>query len=269
MSHLAGTISPVRRSRSCPPPPCWPAAVQLTTPTPCPASNPVGGQPFTNQPAEPDLGTQPPFLTTFAHACRTALAGLSLKLTAKQLTTTASQFGLGASWQLPLTGAFAGAMKPPSGIAELAADTVGNGTVQASPLQMALTAALVADGTWHAPVLVTSGPDPVLVQKVAFGSQVVSGLRTLMRATVVSGAGRAAGVAGQSVYGQVGAAPLGSAAPGKWASWFVGYRDGVAFAVLEVTTRAIDRGGQPGRPVPARLRQPGPDRILTRSRLGL
>lgn len=210
--------------------------VQLTTPTPCPASNPVGGQNFTNEPAEPNLGTQPPFRAAFAHACRTALAALSLKLNAKQLITTATNFGLGASWQLPLTGTFAGSIRSPSGIAELAADTVGNGSVLASPLQMALIAGLVADGSWHSPVLVTSGPDPAQAQKSAFSAQVVSGLRTLMRATVVSGAGRPARVAGQAVYGQVGTAQLGPAQPGKWLSWFVGFRNNVAFAVLEVTT---------------------------------
>jgi cell division protein FtsI/penicillin-binding protein 2 len=212
------------------------SGVQLTTPTPCPAINPVGGQSFINQPAEPDLGTQPPFQAAFAHACRTALAALSLKLTAKQLITTASNFGLGAPWQLPLSGTFAGSIRSPSGLAELAADTVGNGSVLASPLQMALIAAVVAEGSWHSPSLVTSGPDPAQARKAAFGAQVVSELRTLMRATVVSGAGKPARVAGQAVYGQVGTAELGPARPGKWASWFVGFRGGVAFAVLEVTT---------------------------------
>jgi cell division protein FtsI/penicillin-binding protein 2 len=232
------------------------SGVELTTPTPCPASNPVGGQNFINEPAEPNLGTQPPFRTAFAHACRTALAALSLKLNGKQLITTASNFGLGAAWQLPLPGTFPGSIRSPSGPAELAADTVGNGSVLASPLQMALIAGLVADGSWHSPSLVTSGPDPAQAKKHAFGVQVVSGLRTLMRATVVGGAGRPARVAGQAVYGQVGTAPLNPAHPGKWASWFVGFRDGVAFAVLEVTTSpstaAASLAGQFLRGFPAR-----------------
>ena len=60
-------------------------------------------------------------------------------------------------------------------------------------------------------------------------------MRTLMRSTVAAGAAQEADLAGTPVYGQVGNAP---AAPGSklWASWFVGYRGDVAFAVLELTT---------------------------------
>ncbi|HEY7144064.1 MAG TPA: penicillin-binding transpeptidase domain-containing protein [Streptosporangiaceae bacterium] len=228
----------------------------LDTPIPCLPANPIGGESFVNLPPVPDLGTQPPFQTDFAHACRTAFAGLSYKLTGKQLLAAARSFGLGADWQLPLNGVFAGSMRQPAGIAELAADSVGNGTVLASPLQMAVIAGAVASGRWHAPSLVTSQPDLAPAGTSAFSSQVVQNLRTLMRATVTSGAGRPAGVSGQAVYGQVGTATLGpapgttkvssakpgkaaasaTAATGKWASWFVGYRDGVAFAVLEVTS---------------------------------
>jgi cell division protein FtsI/penicillin-binding protein 2 len=210
--------------------------VELKTPIPCPPATLVGGQNFVNQLPEPDLGAQPPFQAVFAHACRSAIAGLSLRLNPKQLTSTASIFGLGASWQLPLSGAFAGTMRPPTGTAEVAADSVGNGSVLASPLQMALIAALVASGSWHAPSLVTSQSDPAQARRYSLQTHVGQDLRTLMRATVASGAGRPARVGGQAIYGQVGTAPLGSATSGKWASWFVGFRGGVAFAVLEVTT---------------------------------
>ena len=44
-----------------------------------------------------------------------------------------------------------------------------------------------------------------------------------MRATVAQGAGQGANVAGAAVYGQVGTAPL-AGAPGKWVSWFLGFR---------------------------------------------
>ena len=59
-----------------------------------------------------------------------------------------------------------------------------------------------------------------------------------MRRTVTSGAGRAANIRGATVYGQVGNVALGIGQHGLRASWFVGYRGGVAFAVLEFTRSA-------------------------------
>ncbi len=202
------------------------------TPIPCIASNPVGGQDFTNDPPEPDLGTQPSFSTDFANACATAFAGLSLQLSAKGLQSAASGFGLGADWQLPLS-SFAGSMQTPKGQAELAEDSIGDGSVEVSPLGMALAAAVVQSGAWHAPSLVGSVPDP---PRAPFGSQVVSSLRTLMRSTVTGGAGQAANGHGAPVYAQTGSAPMSSG--GLRAAWFVGYQGNVAFAVLELTNSA-------------------------------
>ncbi len=207
----------------------------VTAPIPCPLSNPVGGESFTNDPAEVDLGAKPPFRTDFADACGTAFAGLSLQLSAKDLQAAATGFGLGEDWQLPL-GAFAGTMRAPADQAELAEDVIGDGTVEVSPLDMAIAAGVVQSGTWHPPSLVT--PDPGLSPRVPFATQVVNSLRTLMRSTVTSGAGHAADVGGAPVYGQVGSAPLGSS--GLRTAWFVGFQGGVAFAVLELTRSASD-----------------------------
>jgi cell division protein FtsI/penicillin-binding protein 2 len=208
-------------------------------PIPCNASNPVGGENFVNDPPEPDRGTQssPPFRTDFAEACSTAFAGLSLRLTGKELQAAATGFGLGRDWQLPLT-SFTGAMRTPTDQAELAEDAIGNGSVEVSPLDMAIAAGVVQSGTWHPPSLVTDPPDPGLSPKVPFATGVVNALRTLMRETVTNGAGQAANVGHPAVYGQVGSTPL--ATGGLHAAWFVGYQGGVAFAVLELTKSASD-----------------------------
>jgi cell division protein FtsI/penicillin-binding protein 2 len=201
-------------------------------PIPCITSNPVGGEDFTNDPPEPNLGPDPPFRTDFARACGTAFAGLSLRLSGKSLEAAASGFGLGADWQLPLS-SFAGGLQQPADQAQLAADSIGNGSVQVSPLAMAETAAVVESGTWHSPSLVTSPADPQQSPRIPFDAGVVSQLRGLMRSTVTSGAGQAANVSGLPVYGQVGSAPLG--ADGLQAAWFVGFQGNVAFAVLQLT----------------------------------
>ena len=203
--------------------------VGVNTAIPCSASNPVGGEKFTNDPPVPNRGT---FQADFANACSTAFAGLSLRMSGKDLKVTAAGFGLGKPWQLPLK-AFAGTMGSPSNQAELAEDTIGTGSVKVSPLDMAIAAAVVQSGTWHPPSLVTDPPDPGLTPTVPFGPKVVSALQTLMRSAVTSGAGQAANVGNMPVYGQVGSTPYGST--GLRETWFVGFQGNVAFAVLELT----------------------------------
>lgn len=207
--------------------------VSTSTPTPCNISNRVGNESFLNDPAEPDLGQQPLFSTDFAHACGTAFVGLSLNLTAKDLADAAGKgFGIGAGWQLTgEPGAFSGSMQAPVGYAQLAADSIGTGTVRVSPLDMALAAGAVQSGTWHQPLLVTRPPDPGLKPRT-LGAEVDSQLQGLMRAAVQNGSGKAADVSGSAVYGQVGSAPLGPGSKGLRATWFVGYYSDVSFAIL-------------------------------------
>jgi cell division protein FtsI/penicillin-binding protein 2 len=198
---------------------------------PCSGATDVGGETFTNEEPEQGIGVEPPFRVDFAHACGTAFAGLSRLLTASQITEAATRFGLGARWQLPLPG-FAGSVPTPGSDAERAADTIGRGRVTVSPLAMALVAAEVDTGAWHRPILVTDPADPANVPVVPFTPQVMGTLRGLMRDTVASGAASAANLRGQPVYGQVGAAPLPGSKGKTWVNWFVGFRGGVAFAVM-------------------------------------
>jgi cell division protein FtsI/penicillin-binding protein 2 len=201
---------------------------------PCRAVNSVGGQSFSNQPVEADLGAQPPFTVDFAHACGTAFVGLSLQLNARDLASAASAFGIGASWQLKIP-ATSGTIGRPSGYGPVAAASVGSGGVRVSPLDMALAAAVVQSGAWYPPVLVTSPTDPGLRPRREFTPQVVASLRGLMRATVTTGAGQAASVPGPAVFGQVGSTPAGTVGKGLGSAWFVGYQGGIAFAVIEYT----------------------------------
>ena len=101
---------------------------------------------------------------------------------------------------------------------------------------MADVAAQVATGTWHEPSLVTRPPDAQQSRQTPFAAGTLASLRGLMRDAVRSGAARRANVSGQLVYGQVGTARLRSGKHPKWATWFVGYRGGIAFAAVEFTT---------------------------------
>jgi membrane peptidoglycan carboxypeptidase len=103
---------------------------------------------------------------------------------------------------------------------------------------MALMAGVVQSGSWHRPVLVTNPPSPGPGPNRPFPATVLTSLRSLLRQTVTSGAARPANVPGQPVFGQVGNVSLGPGHGGLRAVWFVGYRGGVAFAVLELTKSA-------------------------------
>lgn len=203
---------------------------------PCPTFYSVGGRNFRNVPPEHDLGTNTTFAADFARSCGTAFYGLSQRGGMGQdLSDAARGFGFGEVWQqLPLK-SFSGEMGDPGGVAQLAAATAGQGNVQVSPLTMAAVAAQVDSGIWHEPSLVTK-PDPEHSQGVRFSAGTMASLRTLMRKAVQSGAARRADVRGLPVHGQVGTTKLdGSGRHQQWATWFVGYRGNIAFAVLEVT----------------------------------
>ena len=165
---------------------------------------------------------------------RTAFAGLSMQLSAHDLATAAADFGIGASWQLKIN-ASSGTIGSPSGYGQIAATSVGGAGVRVSPLAMALAAGLVQSGTWVPPTLVVPADDPPAKASRPFDGQIIASLRSLMRATVTSGAGEAADVAGRPVYGQIGSTAPGSVGRGLGSSWFVGYRGGIAFAILEFT----------------------------------
>ena len=120
---------------------------------PCNSASDVGGETFTNHPSAHSLGSQPTFSKDFAYGCGTAFAGLSMRLNASGLSTAAADFGLGSSWQLSLP-TFGGSVLAPATTAQVAADSMGSGDVQVSPLGMAMVAAQVDSGTWHDPSLI-------------------------------------------------------------------------------------------------------------------
>jgi cell division protein FtsI/penicillin-binding protein 2 len=244
---------------------------------PCTSASDVGGETFTNHPPAHSLGSQPTFSKDFAYGCGTAFAGLSMRLNAPGLAATAAGFGLGSSWRLPLP-TFGGSVLSPGSDAQMAADTMGSGDVEVSPLGMAMIAAQVDSGTPHDPSLILdpAPADPPATTRAATKStltlQVMTTLRNLMRTTVRSGDARAADLRGVPVYGQTGHAPLppttafgsqtltsGHGHKSQQACWFVGYRGNVAFAVLEIgkpTTSAVPLAAHFLRTLPASLLTP-------------
>jgi cell division protein FtsI/penicillin-binding protein 2 len=202
------------------------SGLATNTPISCTNSFSVGGQTFTSY----GTGVEKPFSTDFANACSTAFASLSERLLPSQFAQVAKDFGLQGDWaqQFPVS-AFSGSVPVASGEASLAQQTIGTGNIQVSPLAMAMVAAEVDSGSWHAPTVLASTGTPA-AESSSLDPNTLTSLRSLMWTAVHSGSAHAANVRGSAVYGQIGLTNTGHA----WLSWFVGYRGDVAFTIIEV-----------------------------------
>jgi cell division protein FtsI/penicillin-binding protein 2 len=217
-------------------------------PVDCPKEAKVGGRTFGN--FEDEVLGRISFASAFAHSCNTAFVQQAAKrLDGDELVASAAQFGFGLD-PSPGIPAVTSRVPPPSDRADLAAESFGQGRVTASPLQMALVAATVAEGRWRQPKLVAEGdggsaeaaPDPL-------DPKVAATLRTLMRQVVTEGTAAPAGLPA-GVGGKTGTAEFGTGDPLPTHAWFVGFRGDLAFAVV------VEDGGVGGRvaaPVAARF----------------
>ena len=124
-------------------------------PVDCPKEAKVGGRTFGN--FEDEVLGRIPFASAFAHSCNTAFVQQAAKrLDGDELVDAAAQFGFGLD-PSPGIPAVTSRVPAPSDRADLAAEAFGQGRVTASPLQMALVAATVAEGRWRQPRLVSEG----------------------------------------------------------------------------------------------------------------
>jgi cell division protein FtsI/penicillin-binding protein 2 len=197
--------------------------VSPSTSVPCARSFNVGGQTFTSE----GTGELRPFSTDFADGCGTAFAALSERLTASDWGQVVREFGIGAEWPGLQVPAFSGSVPSTTGQANLAAQTIGQGSVRMSLLSMAMVAATVDAGRWHVPQVLQASDPPTA--GAVLDADAMNTVRGLMRGAVRSGAAQAASRPGPQVYGQVGTVHTGSG----WMSWFVGYRGDIAIAVIE------------------------------------
>jgi cell division protein FtsI/penicillin-binding protein 2 len=243
-------------------------------PVDCPKEAKVGGRTFGN--FEDEVLGQTPFSSAFVHSCNTAFVQQAAKrLDGQELTTAASQFGFGLDPSVGIP-AVTSRVPSPSDQADLAAEAFGQGRVTASPLQMAMVAATVAEGRWHQPTLVSgeaagsagadsgnsagspdSGGPSTSAGSDGTGSndsggvapakspdpldpKVAGTLRTLMRQVVTEGTAADAGLPA-GVAGKTGTAEFGTGTPLPTHAWFIGFRGDLAFAVL------VEDGGVGGR----------------------
>ena len=222
------------------------SGLRPSDPVGCPKEARVGGRTFGN--FEDEVLGRIPFSSAFAHSCNTAFVQQAAKrLDGDELVAAADRFGYGLD-PSPGIPAVTSRVPAPADKADLAAEAFGQGRVVASPLQMALVAATVADGRWRQPTLVAgeaaeADPPEPLDPKVA------TTLRTLMRQVVTEGTAAPAGLPGK-VGGKTGTAEFGTGDPLPTHAWFIGFRGDLAFSVM------VEDGGVGGRvaaPVAARF----------------
>ncbi len=194
----------------------------------------------------------------FAWSCNTVFAKLGVDVGLADMTRTASGFGFndpGPRIPFPVSTSTFG-----SGLdqAQLALSSIGQFDTRATPLQMAMVAAAVANGgSVRAPHLVerttTAAGTPVSTTGPRAESRVMNPstarlLRELMTDVVRKGTGRKAAVPGAEVGGKSGTAQHGIGNAGTPYAWFISWaraRDTVEPAVavaVVVEDAAADRG---------------------------
>ena len=148
------------------------------------------------------------FVDSFAHSCNSVFAPLGVKVGAKRLVATAERFGFNQPAGLP--GAAESTIPPADEIGgdlAIGSSAIGQGRVQATPLQLAIVAQTIAsEGLRRAPKLVAGAPTarPVRVTDPRTARQV----ERMMVAVVEEGTGKLASLDRAKVAGKTGTAEL-------------------------------------------------------------
>lgn len=202
--------------------------VTAQTPVACPDSVTVGGKTFTNY--EPGiLPGKATFADAFAASCNTVFVPFASRLPGSALAAVASDFGIGAFWRLGLD-AFSGSAPADDDLVTRAADLIGQGRVQASPLAMAMVAAAADSGVARTPTLLPGELPGSRLDEL--NPDLVASLQTMMRLTVTQGTATAVDLPGLPVYAKTGTAEDAKGTTTGTNAWLVGYRGDVAFAVV-------------------------------------
>ncbi|MFE7751357.1 penicillin-binding transpeptidase domain-containing protein [Streptomyces sp. NPDC057428] len=216
----------------------------------CPKFAHVDGQRFENQ-NQFTLPAGSTFKDSFAKSCNTMFVGHRAKVGGSALHDAAAAFGIGGVWDVGDT-TYDGSVPVNTSDNDLAASTIGQARVQASPLVMASIAATVKEGTFKQPVLVPEAVKRKHEATAKLDPSVTGALRDMMRATVTYGAGSAlTGIPGEP-HAKTGTAEFGEEKPPRTHAWMIGYQGGSDLAWC-VMLEDGGSGGADAGPVAARF----------------
>ena len=175
-------------------------------------------------------GGRTSFSHAFAQSCNTPFAQLAMDVGEEELAKEAHNWGFDSDLSIPLK--VTPSVYPHNDSqAQTAMAGIGQASVQATPLMMAMVAATVAnDGEQMTPYLVSRTLDPDLnevsttskkVARTPIDSATSKSLSSLMQTAVAEGTGTSAQVAGVQVAGKTGTAETGTDSGPT--TWFVGF----------------------------------------------
>jgi len=227
----------------------------MNGPAPCPDTAQWQSQTFKNLKNMP-ANESATLANSFMRSCNTAFIKLidgsdAHPLTDESLTREAEdKFGLGRdNWKTGII-SFDGRV-PASGGPDRAANAIGQGQVQMSPLNMASVTATAITGTFRQPVIVSPKlDDRQLATAEGLSASTAAQLKQMMRLTATSGtaAQAMAAAGGGDIGAKTGSAELDGAE--KSDSWFTGFRNDVAAAAV---VEAGGHGGDAAGPIVAAL----------------
>ncbi|WRZ92406.1 penicillin-binding transpeptidase domain-containing protein [Streptomyces sp. NBC_01007] len=191
---------------------------------------------------------------SFSRSCNTAFVKYADAVKVDSLTNEAQQrFGLGQNnWKTGIE-SFDGSV-PASGGPDTAANLIGQGQVQMSPLNMASVTATAMTGVFRQPVIVPRAlDDRELATAKGLSGSTVAQLRSMMNRTAVSGtAARVMAGLGGRIGAKTGSAEVDGQARSN--SWFTGYRNDIAAAAM---TQEGGHGGEAAGPIVAAVLRTG------------
>lgn len=193
----------------------------------CPPTTSVNGKRFKNYSDYPasSLG-RIPLAEAVAQSCNTAFISNHESLTPAVMADAAAALGFGVDHEVGFP-AFFGSIPEPVSDTEAAADLIGQGKVQASPMAMATVLASVVAGNAVLPRLI----DGLEVERTRPSTPLrpaeARDLRAMLRGVVERGSGR--GLQGVADLAKTGTAEFGE--NGRTHAWMVGSRGDLAVAV--------------------------------------
>lgn len=194
----------------------------------CPATATVNGRVFKNYSDYPaDKLGRITLTDAIAYSCNTAFVLQAKNLPKDALAQAAGSLGVGIDFDAGFP-VFYGSVPSTDDPVVAAANTIGQGQIEASPLAMAGVAASVNARQTRVPWLI-KGRRPV-GKAAPLTPAEADHLRTMMQATVTKGSGRT--LQGLVTGAKTGTAEFGTGNPPKTHAWIITYHGDLAIAVM-------------------------------------